>query len=328
MLTTNILHRPTIRVPIASRKEQLGWIFLFVTIFSGATYSAFAKSLTSVFTPFSLIFVSEILSLLFLLVSFGVIPTVREVMRVRRSAVVPLLLIGFFSGVLAPFLFFTGLHSTSAVNAVLFGNAEMVFMLLFATMFLGEHWTTGRAIAVCAILAGIVTIALEGFTTNIHLQKGDAYILLAAMGFSIGSIIFRKYLRHSHPEVAMLTRSATAIIFFFLVAPFHSHPFIEELQSFTVFLIPALIGFGFLSKFLNVFAFYHALERLPVSTISLVGSLGIIVSAVFSHVYLGEPIFGYHIGGAILIISGTIVLETFGLQQTKAHLKHRHHHRV
>ncbi len=327
MANSHILHRPTLHWPLAVRSENVGWLFLIVSILSGATYSAFAKSLTSVFSPLSLIFVSEVLTLFFLLFSFGVIPTFRELLRVRRPMVLPLLTIALFSGTLAPLLWFAGLRQTTAVNAVLFGNAELVFMLLLATMVLGERWTAGRVIAVGAIIAGIVTIALEGFTTALHLRPGDALILLASLSFSIGSITFRRYLRHSHPQVAMFTRSAMAIIVFFLLSPFRVHPFIGEVESFSLMLVPALIGFGFVSKFLNVFSFYQTLERLPVSTVSLFGSLGIIVSIAFSHAYLGEPIETYHILGGILIVAGTIILETFGLNHTREHLKQRYHHR-
>lgn len=328
MSTAHLTQRPVIHWTRSARhSENIGWAFLMVSILSGATYSAFAKSLTSVFSPLSLIFVSEVLTLFFLLFSFGVIPTIRQMLRIRRDMVTPLLVIGLTSGTLAPLFWFTGLHHTSAVNAALFGNAELVFMLLLATIVLGERWTAGRLLAVGAILCGIVTIALEGFTKGIRLHFGDAMILLAALTFSIGSITFRKYLRHTHPQVAMVTRALTAIMLFFLLSPFREHPFIVEAESFPRTLIPALIGFGFISKFLNVFSFYQSLERLAVSTVSLMGSLALIVSVLFSHWYLSEPIYTYHLIGGTLIIAGTIILETVGLNHAREHLEQRHHHR-
>lgn len=328
MAEMRLARRPLLSVPALQRSENVGWLFLVISIFSAATYNAFAKSLTIVFGPLSLIFVSEVLTLFFILFSFGVLPTIRELLRVRRSMLLPLMTIGIFSGTLAPLFWFAGLRHTTAVNAVLFGNAELVFMLLLATIVLKERWTAGRAVAVGSILAGITTIALEGFTRGVHVQIGDILVLLAALWFSIGSITFRKYLHHSHPQIAMMTRSAVAIAVFFLLSPFQPHPFIEELESFPLRLLPALIGFGFISKFLNVFAFYQSLERLPVSTVSLFGSLGVIVSVTFSHLYLGEPIFAYHILGGVLIVAGTIILETFGLTHTREHLRQRCHHRA
>lgn len=326
MAQTHIQSRAsTLHAP--STTENVGWTFLIISVLSGATYSSFAKSLTTVFSPFSLLFVSEALTLFFLLFSFGVLPTLRQLTRIRQWMLVPLLVIGIFSGTLGPMLLFTGLAHTTAVNAVLFGNAELVFTLLLATIVLDEKWTPGRIIAVCFIIVGIVSIALEGFTTGIRLQVGDALILTASLCFSIGSITFRKYLRRTHPQISMLMRSFVAITIFFLLSPFHTHPFIEELESFTPALLPALIGFGFLSKFLNVFSFYQALEHLPVAVVSLFGTLGIVVAVAFSHMFLGEPILGYHVLGGALIIAGTVILELFGTQHNREHLRHRYHHR-
>lgn len=329
MPAASLVHRELPQWPrAASRRENIGWMFLMLNILSGATYSAFAKSLTTVFSPLSLIFVSEVLTLFFLLFSFGVIPTIKEMLRLRRWMLLPLATIAVFSGTLAPLFWFTGLRLTSAVNAALFGNAEFVFILLFATIVLHEEWSKGRLLAMVAILAGIVTIALEGFTAGLRLHLGDAFIILAALSFSIGSITFRTYLRHSHPQVAMVTRALTAIMVFFLLSPFREHPFIVEVESFPWMLLPVLLGFGFISKFLNVFALYQSLERLPVSTVSLFGSLAVIVSVLFSHWYLGEPVFAYHLAGGALIIAGTVILEIVGLNHTPEHLKQRVHHRA
>lgn len=310
------------------RSESIGWFFLTLSIFSGATYSAFAKSLLSVLSPVSFLFVSESLTLFFLLFSFGTIPTLRQLLRIQKRMLLPLLVIGVFSGTLAPLLLFTGLSYTTAVNAVLFSNAEILFMLLLATIALQEEWTPGRLVSAMCILLGIITIALEGFTTSIHLQVGDAMILLAMLSFSIGSITFRKYLRHTNPQIAMIVRSLMAIAVFFLLSPFRPHPFIEELSVFPLALVPVLLGFGFVSKFLNVFSFYQSLEHLPVSTVSLLGSLATIVSITFAHLYLGEPVLPYHLLGGVLIIAGTVVLETVGVAHTHSHIRQRIHHRA
>ena len=308
--------------------EHVGWMFLVVTIFSGATYNTFAKSLTGAFSPLSLIFVSELLTLFFLLLSFGFLPTLREIMRVRKTMILPLLVVGVFSGTLGPFLFFTGLSYTTAVNGSLFGAAETIFTILLAVLVLSERWTRGRMIAAIAIFTGIVTIALEGFTAGIQLHGGDILILLGCLCFSIGSITFRRFLHNSNPEIAMISRSVIAISIFFLFSPFEQQTFMSEARAFPIGLLTALIGFGFISKFLNVFSFYQALERLPVTTVSLVGSMAVVISVAFAHWILQEPILMYHVVGGILIVGGTVILETAGPRHSTAHLRQRHHHRA
>ncbi len=328
MAELTLTRRPSPRVEQRMISEHIGWTFLVLTIFAGATYTTFAKSLTLAFSPISLIFVSELLTLFFLLLSFGFIPTVKEILRVRRHMLLPLFIVGLFSGTLGPLLFFTGLFYTSAINGSLFGNSETVFTILLAVLILSERWTPSRTIAAVAIFTGVITIALQGFTVGITLQWGDTLILLGCLCFSIGSITFRRYLHNSNPEIAMISRSLVAIAIFFLLSPFEPQTFLSEVRAFPLSLLTALIGFGFISKFLNVFSFYQALERLPVSTVSLVGSTGVVVSVAFAHWLLSEPIFLYHIVGGILIVGGTVILEAMGLRHTRMHLKQRHHHRA
>ena len=87
-------------------------------ILASSTYNMYAKSLAGALSPLSLLFLSELLTLLFLLISFGVIPIVQHLRALERNRYLPLLWVGILSGTLAPLLWFSGLHMTSAVNAM------------------------------------------------------------------------------------------------------------------------------------------------------------------------------------------------------------------
>ena len=137
----------------------------------------------------------------------------------------------------------------------------------------------------------------------------------------VASIYYRKYLSHIEPHVALFTRSSVAMGTFFIVAPFMPHPFIAEVMSFPKELFPALIGFGFIGRFLNSVTYYEAIEKLELTTVSLVGSLGIVFSTLFAFFYLGEPIEWYHYVGGAFIILGTLLLELVGAHPNKEHLE-------
>jgi hypothetical protein len=53
---------------------NLGWIALGVMVLSSSTYNAFAKVLTGVLSPITLVFMSEMLTGFFVLLSFGTVP--------------------------------------------------------------------------------------------------------------------------------------------------------------------------------------------------------------------------------------------------------------
>ena len=333
MIEIDIHHWPFIffRKNVTPSTKAIGWTCLMIMIVAGSTYNMFAKPLTGAFSPLSLLFVSELLTLLFLLGSFGLIPILQGLATLKRGRYLPLLWVGILSGTIAPLLWFMGLSETTAVNATLFGNAEMVFLIILAVLVLGEKWTVHHAIAGITIGAGVVIVALEGFGGTIEFHRGDMLVLLSSFTFSIGSITFRKYLHHLEPQIAIFVRSVTAITVFVLLSPFLEHSLVADVTHFPFVLLPALLCFGFIARFLNVFTFYQAIDRLPIFTVSLLGNLGIIVGVLFAHLYLHEAILWYHWLGGGFIIFGTILLETIGVHPTEKHLQHHmeqhHHHR-
>jgi drug/metabolite transporter (DMT)-like permease len=292
-----------------------------VNILATGTYNVFAKILTEGLTPLSLIFVSESLTIFFAFLFFGAVPAVRKVVHVKKSMILPLILVGIFNGIVGPFLWFFGLHYTTALNAMLFSTAEMVFLLLLGAFLMKEAFTRLHFLSTVIILMGVVTISLRGFSEGLQLQSGDILLLAAGFSFSCGSITFRKYLHHVDPQLVILARSAMPVMMFFFISPFIKVPFIEEISNIAPALIPVLLGFGLISRFLNTFTFYEALEHLPVSTVSLCSNLTMVVGIALAYFFLGEHIEHYHIFGGTLIVIGTLILELVGYHPTEEHLE-------
>lgn len=308
----------------------IGWLALSTSILAGATYNSFAKSLSPALSPLSLVFVSELLVLLFVLTTFGAVPIIRECRNLRGKDAAWLFIIGTLNGLIGPGLWFTGLSMTSAVNAGFFGKIEIVFLLVCATVFLKEKVTRAHVMAMCAILAGITAISLKGFTEGLQsIQVGDIIIIAASLTFATGSVLCRKFATHLKPHMLLGARSLTAIVAFIAISPFVASGLPIELQAFPLALLPALIGFGFISRFINSVAFYEALERLPISTISLSVGIDVVLGTVVAWAMLGEPIAWYHFLGGAFIVLGIILLELLGTHPTKKALEHhvRQRHR-
>lgn len=287
----------------------VGWLALSTSILAGSTFNVFAKMLSIHLSPLSLVFISESLVLLFVLLSFGIIPILQTYASLGRSSILQLCAIGCLSGIVGPGLWFTGLSITSAVNANFFGKAEMLFVLLFAGVLLHERLKRPQFLAGASITAGLVIIALHGFTEAITPRIGDFLIILATISFAVSNTIYSKYLHHVPSHIALCSRSIVAVGAFFLVSPFIPHSLYGEVSLFPFVLIPALIGFGFISRFINSVAFYESIERLPMSSIALVGSVDVILSTIVANAMLGEHVRWYHFLGGGFIILGTLLLE-------------------
>lgn len=316
------------------RYETIGWIAMTGTILAGSTYSSFAKDLTNVFSPLSLVVFSEILTLAFVFLSFGLIPIARELFALPRSRILPLLGIGILSGTIAPLLIFTGLSSTAAVNATLFGNTEMLFLLLLATVFLHERLEAAHYLSLISITFGIVFIAFRGFTEGMALRPGDILLILASASFSVGDLIFRRWLHDIPAHTVIVGRSIFAVTGLSIIALLlPSLSPIGEMHAMPLKLLPVLLGFAFISRFSNIFCFYEALNHLPVSVISLFSNISIFTAIIFAHLFLGEPVYGYQVAGGVFIIFGTILLEVVGHhhpseEHQEAHMQLRHANRV
>lgn len=313
--------------PFSSRKaggltsENIGWIFLITNIFAVSTYTIFAKVVMGQLSPLALLFVSELMTMMFILFSFGLVPTLKKLLHVQKKHWAPMITIGLVNGILGPILWFSGLQHSSATNAVLLGNAENMFLAILAVLVLREAWTMRHLVSVSVIIGGILIISLEGFTAGFQVHAGDLLLLLGCINFATGSILFRKYLHGTDIELAMLMRSAVPVVTFLVLMPFLHFSIPKEIASLSGNAIFALLGFALISRFFNTFTFYEAIDRLAVSTVSLVVNLSVVVAVLIAHFGLGEALEGYHILGGALIVAGIVLLEVTGIHKSEAHLE-------
>lgn len=322
MIHINLRHWPFLEWKHETlTNKAIGWISLAAMVLCASTYNTFAKNLTSALSPLSLVFLSEILTAFFVLFSFGALPTIRGLCRLPRRMWAPLLALGMLNGIAAPLLWFMGLHWTSAVNASLFGHTQMLFLLGLAVFILRERLSRAHLLSATVVTCGVAFIALRGFSEGLRFYPGDFLILLSCLTFACGDIVFRKYLSNVQPHIALLVRSSISIAGFFLASPFIQHPLVLELRSFPVSLIPILLAFAFISRFLNASCFYEALERLPVTTVSFASNMTFLGSIAFAHFFLGEPLTAYHIAGTLFILAGMVILEVVGVHPTEKHLE-------
>ena len=246
---------------------------------------------------------------------------IQQCLQLNPKKLLPLLFIGLTNGTIGPILLFAGLQSSTAVNSSLFTNMESVFLVMLAVIILREPFRREHVLSSLTIVAGILIIALRGFTAGLHFYWGDMLLILSSLSFALGGLIFRRSLHDMNPHIVLFFRAIVGITFFILLTAFMQHHIFEEIRAFPLAMLPVLVGFGFISRFLNTFSFYEALDRLPVTTVSLVSNVTIITSILFAWWMLGEPILGYHILGGGLIILGTILLEVIGIHRSPAELE-------
>jgi len=208
---------------------------------------------------------------------------------------------------------------------------ELVFVFILSGMFLKQKITRDKMLALTMILLGAIIVSLRGFENGLLFHRGDFLIFFGVAWFATGSTILKKYLRDLHPEMLIVCRFAAAAFLFFALSPFIEHTIVEEIKSAPIDIIPAILGFGFIARFLYIFCFYEAVEHLPITKVSSFGTLSIIGAAIVAYFYLGEAIEWYHFLGGSLIIAGVLTMQLIGIhinsKRHEHHMKqhHRHH---
>lgn len=313
---------------VLTQPVGIGWTAVFINILAASTYTPFAKQLTGFFTPLSLLFLSECISLLFLLLMVGVVPLLRSVRTLPPKLVLPVCTVGLLSGVFGPLLWFTGLGETTGINAAVFGNVDLIFTLTFSMLLLRERITHEQVVAALLILFGMIVVSTRGDITRFNgMQTGDLLIVLSAGCYSLGGIIYSKYLSKQQPHVILALRSAMGLASFALLLPLTGKVLAVKEASMDSGQLLFLIAFAVLSRLVPVLAYYHAIERLKVSTVSLVSYLSVIGGGLLSTLVFGEKLLSHHYTGALCIIVGTIIAESHGIERARAMLRHfRPHH--
>ena len=308
--------------------STLGWVALTSMIIAGSTTAAFAKELTGYFSPLSMIFLSELMMLIFAVLSFGFIPILRKTIRLKSSTILPMVTAGVMNGVLAPLFWFWGLTQTTAVNAQLFGMAEMLFLIVFGALYAHQSLKRAHGIGGLVMICGIMIVSLKGFSEPFAFAIGDLGIVIACFFYALGGAIVCAHLKNVAPQIIIFVRSLCAVAFFFLLSPFIQQPFITEMRHFPVAMIAVLLSYGLISRFLLIFSYYESLKRLPISTVSLLSPLSVAGAMLFAWMYLGETITWYHIAGAAFVIAGAGVVQwtsVYRLEERFMHFVKAHH---
>lgn len=303
-----------------SRQYRLGMILAFGSLLWSGTYSALAKGLTSFVSPITLLVLSEALTAMFIMMTFGVVPLMKKALKLQRHEVIMAMVVGLMNSALAPLLWYEGLSETTAMNASLLSCADVLTIIILSHFILGENLSRTQIIGGLVILMGIALMNV-GHGTGFSMNRGDVMVLAAAVTGGTGSVIFKRYLADVMPELAIIIRNITGMSIVIVVGLFLEHPVLREVVNFPLQKVMLLITFAFFSRYLNLTFYYEALERLPATTLSLVEIGAPLTGLLFAFLILGETLQSSQMLGAIFILFG-LLLEQIS-EQSLCSLRHR-----
>jgi drug/metabolite transporter (DMT)-like permease len=217
-----------------------------------------------------------------------------------RNSLPYLLFMGLVGALLAPLMYIFGLNQTTAVNASLLANGEILFTTLIAVLVFGERLGRAQAIRGVPIVAGLIIISTGldfAHLTFFQGLTGNMLVIGSTVGWAVENNVIvvatRKF------EVLSLSKfrnliGGAVVMAFMLVAGLSF--------SFTLYNTLVLVLMA-LATAIATCLFIAAIKRLGAIRMLLVWSSSTVFGALFALIFLGEHISSAQlVGGACTLL--------------------------
>lgn len=201
-------------------------------------------------------------------------------------------------------LVYHGLHSTTAVNALLLNSATPLFIIVVAFFLFGERPSWRQFLAILISVGGVAVIAAEGswdVLRQLSFNPGDLIITLAVLFYAIYSALLRL-----RPAVHPLSFLAVSILLgVVMMAPFAGFEYLDGARlDPTPLAIGALVYSAIFPAAMAYLFYNRGVELIGAARagqyIHLMPVFGILLAVIF----LGETLHFYHAAGIALIAAG------------------------
>jgi drug/metabolite transporter (DMT)-like permease len=207
---------------------------------------------------------------------------------------------------IAPFLFLNGLNQTTAMNASLLQNAESLFTVLIALLFLKERCSKKDWVGVWFLAVGSVLLATNAQFADLSLDQwlvGNLLILGACLFWGLDNNL-SKYLCIKEDQVLVV--SLKCLIgggCLLLVAFILNLSFYVPLLAFPYVVFAGVFSIGF-----SLLFFMLGLKEIGSMRTGMIFSMSSLFGAFFAFVILREPFTFIQILAGLLMLLGVYVL--------------------
>jgi drug/metabolite transporter (DMT)-like permease len=233
----------------------------------------------------------------------------------------PIALMGFTSVTIYQIGYLIGEYYTAASDASLIVATNPFWVFILSGIFLKEGLGVKKIIG--GVLAFFGVIIVVGFSPNVDVPNrilGDLFILMAALGYSIYTVVYRIYMNNYsslEKPSSLYVISWVSFFGFLITTPIALVISPEYLDPQLYLQIPERIWFGvvylaFLSTIGAYWFYLEGVSRLNASRAAIFITLVPVFGVTFSVIFLGELINPLIHISAFLLISAGVVLVNLG----------------
>ncbi len=232
--------------------------------------------------------------------------------KITKKDYTTLIFVILCGSIIAPLLLLNGLNQTTAINSSLLLNAETLFTVAIAFVFLNERCNKREYLGILLLIVGVIFVTTSGTFQNLTLIEnlyGNLLILSACFFWGIDNTLSR-FLSKKR-DILMITGlkcfvggSALFAISFLLGFSF-SLPLIS---------IPYILFVGAFSIAFSILFFLFALRKIGSMRTGVIYSLSSLFGAVLAFVVLRESFTIIQLIAGLVMILGIYVLYQCGIR--------------
>lgn len=223
---------------------------------------------------------------------------------VKKDYVI-LIIVSVCGAAIAPYLYFVGLHQSSAADTSLLSNVEIVFTVLIALLFFKEKLKPIGFIAIGLVLSGVIIITtnLQFSGSLLQLNTGHFLILGATLLWALDNNLSR--IISVKIDTAKLVQLKSAIGGSILL----SMVFLTQISlMMAVTQIPYVILLSVLGFGGSLYFFLHSLKRIGTIKTIMIFSMSSVFGLVFAAIFLHEQISMYQIMAILIMLAGIYLI--------------------
>ena len=279
---------------------------ILTAIFWGGTFIA-GRIVARNVDPFSASFLRFALASLFLIVfvwkNEGRLP------KIKKSQIVPVVLLGATGVFLYNVFFFKGLKLIEAGRAAIIIANNPICIALLSAYFFKEKLSLLKIIGIILSVSGALTVISKGhWVTVIHggFGWGDLYIFICVLSWAAFSLIGKTVLKGMSPLVAIAYSSMVGggLLFF----PAYANGLMIHLFSYTLTDWLGIFYLGFFGTVIGFVWYYDGIKKIGPTKASIFINFVPISAVILAFIILAEPLTLSLLIGTILVSSGVYLV--------------------
>lgn len=281
-----------------------GYIYLIITVIFFSTYEVVGRTLTGLVNPYQLNFIRFLLGGLILLPA-ALSSIKKKNIKFTVRDILLLILIGLINVVFSMSFLQLGINMTSASLAAVIFSSNPLFVMVAATIFLGEKLNTVKIFGLLLGIIGIVIVFYKQLSLSGNYTTGIIFLVLSSITYGLYTVLGKKYTIKSD---SVVMNSFSFIIGSLLLLPiliFNHFPIVNiPLKA-----LPQMLYLTVLVTGIAYYTYFLGLSYVDTGAGSMVFFAKPILASIFAAIFLSEKITIELVIGTIIILMSVLIVQ-------------------